>query len=68
MGSACLALCVGTGRGATSFAWAGGVGDMPRPVGWAKGSDFLGMAEAKGASYKGSGGMDREQAKCASQQ
>lgn len=41
---------------------------MPRPVGWAKGSDFLGMAEAKGASYKGSGGMDREQAKCASQQ
>ena len=25
---------------------------MPRPVGWAKGSDFLGMAEAKGPAIK----------------
>lgn len=68
VGSACLALCVGTGRGATSCAWGGGGGDKPRPVGWAKGSDFLGMAEAKGPAIKVLGGMDREQAKCASQQ
>ena len=54
VGSACLALCVGTGRGATSCAWGGGGdgGEMPRPGGWAKGSDLLGMAEAKGPAVK----------------
>lgn len=29
-----------------------GVGVTARPVGWAKGSDFLGMAEAKGPAIK----------------
>lgn len=50
--SACLALCVGTGRGATNCAWGGDGGEMPRPGGWAKGSDLLGMAGAKGPAIK----------------